>query len=82
MGPRNRPIQAQALGTQTDVFEGLTVPLRVTASLLGISMYNLNQLIDAGVFAVEQHDASQYRFIALTHVLAVRRDMLAGSVAR
>ncbi|MDJ0342833.1 hypothetical protein QMK19_23295 [Streptomyces sp. H10-C2] len=80
MGPRNLPIQAQVLdGVQGDAFEGMTVPLRVAASLLGISTYTLNLAIADGVFVPSQHDGSQYRFIALTRVLAVRRQMLFGA---
>lgn len=82
MGPRNRPLRALEHGSEADAFAGLTVPLRVAASLLGISTYTLDKLIADGVFVVEREDGSPQRVIALPRVLAVRRWMLEESAAR
>ncbi|MEU4209731.1 hypothetical protein AB0F13_06975 [Streptomyces sp. NPDC026206] len=53
------------------VFEGLSVPVRTAASLLGLSPWAVAHLIDRGELRSER--GGQYRYVTLTSLFYYRR---------
>ncbi|MEU3877613.1 MULTISPECIES: hypothetical protein [Streptomyces] len=53
------------------VFEGLSVPVRTAASLLGLSPWTVAHLIDRGELRSER--GGQYRYVTLSSIFSYRR---------
>lgn len=53
------------------VFEGLSVPVRTAASLLGLSPWTVAHLIERGELRSER--GGQYRYVTLTSIFSYRR---------
>lgn len=53
------------------VFEGLSVPIRTAASLLGLSPWTVAHLIERGELVSER--GGQYRYVTLTSIFSYRR---------
>ncbi|MCA6093512.1 hypothetical protein LE181_15250 [Streptomyces sp. SCA3-4] len=54
-----------------EVFEGLSVPVRTAASLLGLSPWAVAHLIERGELRSER--GGQYRYVTLTSIFSYRR---------
>ncbi|MEU5050624.1 hypothetical protein [Streptomyces sp. NPDC021096] len=54
-----------------EVFEGLSVPVRTAASLLGLSPWTVAHLIERGELRSER--GGQYRYVTLTSIFSYRR---------
>ncbi len=53
------------------VFEGLSVPVRTAASLLGLTPWTVAHLIERGELRSER--GGQYRYVTLTSIFSYRR---------
>ncbi|MCC3767963.1 helix-turn-helix domain-containing protein [Streptomyces sp. UNOC14_S4] len=60
---RTRPLPA--------VFEGMSLPVRSAAELLGLTPWTVTRLIDRGV--LQTVHCGPYRYVTLTSVMAYRR---------
>ncbi|MFF4405281.1 hypothetical protein ACFY2W_06455 [Streptomyces sp. NPDC001262] len=58
-------------GALPAVFEGLSVPIRTAASLLGLSPWTVAHLIERGELVSER--GGQYRYVTLTSIFSYRR---------
>ncbi|MFI1970053.1 hypothetical protein [Streptomyces cinnamoneus] len=54
------------------VFEGLSVPVRTAASMLGLSPWTIAHLIERGELRSER--GGQYRYVTLTSIFSYRRN--------
>ncbi|RLV01524.1 hypothetical protein CTZ27_13630 [Streptomyces griseocarneus] len=53
------------------VFEGMSLPVRSAAELLGLTPWTITRLVDRGVLQAVQY--GPYRYVTLTSVMAYRR---------
>ncbi|GHF44073.1 hypothetical protein GCM10010218_26740 [Streptomyces mashuensis] len=53
------------------VFEGLSVPVRTAASMLGLTPWTVAHLIERGELRSER--GGQYRYVTLTSIFSYRR---------
>ncbi|GGR34508.1 helix-turn-helix domain-containing protein [Streptomyces netropsis] len=53
------------------VFDGLSVPVRTAASMLGLSPWTVSHLVDRGELGSER--GGQYRYVTLSSIFAYRR---------
>ncbi|KJY42937.1 hypothetical protein VR41_05425 [Streptomyces sp. NRRL B-1568] len=65
------PGRADGGGGVPAVFEGLSVPVRTAASLLGVSPWTVAHLIERGELCSER--GGQYRYVTLTSIFSYRR---------
>ncbi|MFC5719645.1 hypothetical protein ACFP1Z_05560 [Streptomyces gamaensis] len=53
------------------VFEGMSLPVRTAAGLLGLTPWTISHLIERGV--LETVYSGAYRYVTLTSIMAYRR---------